>query len=93
MSANAGLLWPNHLADYRALDFFSAEIEHGAADLRLTDRPLFAYRLADAMGRPLAATASGQDWAFVKEHGRSGLVRGWIAASYAAGHSLMAPHR
>ena len=24
-----------------------------------TDRPLFAYRLADAMGRPLAATASG----------------------------------
>ncbi len=93
MSANAGLLWPNHLADYRALDFFSAEIEHAAADLRFTDRPLFAYRLADAMGRPLAATASGQDWAFVKEHGRSGLVRGWIAASYAAGHSLMAPHR
>jgi hypothetical protein len=93
MSANAGLLWPNHLADHRALDFFSAEIEHGAADLRFTDRPLFAYRLADAMGRPLAATASGQDWAFVKEDGRSGLVRGWIAASYAAGHSLMAPHR
>jgi hypothetical protein len=49
--------------------------------------------MADAMGRPLAATASGQDWAFVKEHGRSGLVRGWIAAAYAAGHGLMAPHR
>jgi hypothetical protein len=93
MSANAGLLWPNHLADYRALDFFSAEIEHGAASLHLTDRPLFAYRIADAMGRPLAATASGQDWAFVKERGCPGLVRGWIAASYAAGHALMAPHR
>jgi len=93
MSANAGLLWPNHLADYRALDFFSAEIEHGAASLRLSDRPFFAYRIADAMGRPLAATASGQDWAFVKERGCPGLVRAWIAASYAAGHALMAPHR
>ena len=93
MSANAGLLWPNHLATYRALDFFSAEIEHGAASLRLSDRPLFAYRMADAMGRPLAATASGQDWAFVKERGCPGLVRGWVAASYAAGHALMAPHR
>jgi hypothetical protein len=93
MSANAGLLWPNHLADYRALDFFSAEIEHGAAALRLSDRPLVAYRIADAMGRPLAATATGQDWAFVKEHGRTGLVQGWIASAYAAGHALMAPHR
>jgi len=49
--------------------------------------------MADAMGRPLAATASGQDWAFVKERGCSGLVRSWIAASYASGHALMAPHR
>jgi hypothetical protein len=93
LSANAGLLWPNHLADHRALDFFSAEIEHAAASLRLSDRSLFAYRLADAVGRPLAATASGQDWAFVKEHGRAGLVQGWIASAYAAGHALMAPHR
>jgi hypothetical protein len=93
VSANAGLLWPNHLADFRALDFFSAEIEHRAAGLRLSDRPLFAFRMADAMGRPLAATATGEDWAFVKERGCAGLVRGWIAAAYAAGHSLMAPHR
>jgi hypothetical protein len=93
MSANAGLLWPHQLVDYESLDFFSAEIEHEAADRRLSDRPLFAYRMADAVGRPLASTASGQDWAFVKEHGLSGLVRGWIAGSYAAGHNLMAPHR
>lgn len=93
ISANAGLLWPNHLADYQAVDYFSAEIDHEAASRGWSDRPLFAYRLAEAMGRPLAATASGQDWAFVKEHGRSGLVRGWIVASYAAGQRLMAPHR
>lgn len=93
ISANAGLLWPNHLADYQAVDYFSAEIDHEAASRGWSDRSLFACRLAEAMGRPLAATASGQDWAFVKELGLSGLVRGWIAASYAAGQMLMAPHR
>jgi hypothetical protein len=93
MSANAGVLWPHHLVDYESLDFFSAEVEHEAAVRRFSDRPLFAYRLADAVGRPLASTASGQDWAFVKEHDLAGLVRGWIALSYAAGHNLMAPHR
>jgi len=93
VSANAGLLWPHHLVDHESLDFFSAEIEHEAAERRLSTRPLFAYRLADAVGRPLASTASGQDWAFVKEHGLTGLVSGWIAGSYAAGHTLMAPHR
>jgi len=93
VSANAGLLWPNHLADYLAVDYFSAEIDHDAPSRRLDDRPLFAYRLAAAVRRPLASTAAGQDWAFVKEHGTSGLVRGWIAASYAAGQMLMAPRR
>jgi hypothetical protein len=93
MSANAGLLWPNHLATHRSLGFFSAEIEHGAASDRPSDRPLFAYRMADAMNRPLASTASGHDWAHVKAQGRAGLVTTWIAGGYAAGHMLMAPHR
>lgn len=93
VGANAGLLWPRHLADYKSLDLFSAETDHQAAQKRLSDMPLFAYRLADAVGRPYAATASGADWAWVAEHSRPGLVRGWIALSYAAGHMLMAPHR
>ena len=93
MSANAGVLWPLHLVDYQSLDFFSAEIDHGAQRRKYGDLPLLAYRLAEAMARPLAATASGQDWAFVKENNLPGLVRGWIALSYAAGNYLMAPHR
>lgn len=93
VGANAGLLWPRHLSDYKALDLFSAETDHHAEQERFSDRPLVAYRLAEAMGRPYAATASGQDWAFIKEHNRPGLVRGWIALGYAAGHCLMAPHR
>ncbi|MBU6400683.1 MAG: hypothetical protein KGS61_10215 [Verrucomicrobia bacterium] len=91
MSANAGLLWGPHLNDYQALDFFSAEIEHHAAAKRFDDAPLLAYRLADAVGRPLTSTASGGDWAFIKEHNLPGLVQGWIALGYAAGGSLMAP--
>jgi hypothetical protein len=93
MGANAGLLWPRHLADYKSLDLFSAETDHHAERQRFSDLPLFAYRLADAVERPYASTASGGDWAYIKEHNLPGLVRGWIALSYAAGHSLMAPHR
>ena len=91
--ANAGLLWPRHLSDYRTLDLFSAETDHRAAERKLTDLPLVAYRMADAVQRPYAATASGGDWAFIKEHNLPGLVRAWIALSYAAGHCFMAPHR
>lgn len=93
MGANACLLWGPHLNDHQSLDLFSAEIQHHAESRKLSDDPLVAWRLADAVGRPLAATASGHDWAFIKEHNLPGLVQGWIALGYAAGHSLMAPHR
>ena len=93
MGANACLTWGPHLNDFQSLDLFSAEIPHHAEVRRFNDEPLFAYRLADAVGRPLASTASGHDWAFIKEQNLAGLVQGWIALGYAAGHSLMAPHR
>lgn len=93
MGANAGLLWGPHLSDYQSLDLFSAEIPHHAEARRFSDNPLVAYRLADAVGRPLASTASGGDWAFIKEQNLPGVVQGWIALSYAAGHGLMAPNR
>jgi hypothetical protein len=93
IGANAGLLWPRHLSDYQTLDLFSAETDHHASDRTPTDLPLVAYRMADAVQRPYAATASGGDWAFIKEKNLPGLVRVWIALSYAAGHCFMAPHR
>ena len=91
--ANAGLLWPNHLADYQVLDLFSAETEHHANERRFSDLPILAYRLADAVGRPYAATAAGADWAFIKAHGLTELVRGWTALAYASGQLFMAPQR
>lgn len=93
MGANACLLWGPHLSDYQSVDLFSAEIPHHAEARRFSDDPLVAYRLADAVDRPLASTASGGDWAFIKEQNLPGLVQGWVALSYAAGHGLMAPNR
>jgi hypothetical protein len=93
MGSNACLLWGPHLSDYKSVDLFSAEIPHHAEARRFSDDPLVAYRLADAVGRPLASTAAGHDWAFIKEQNLPGLVQGWIALSYAAGHGLMAPNR
>jgi hypothetical protein len=49
LSANACLLWGPHLNDYKALDFFSAEIEHRAGLKRFSDEPILAYRIADTV--------------------------------------------
>ncbi len=93
MSANACLMWGPHLNDYQSLDYFSAEIEHHAPQKALSDDPLAAYRIAQAVNRPLAATASGGDWAFIQENKLHGLVQSWAALGYAAGNCLMAPYR
>ena len=70
-----------------------AEVEHdakeGTANLI---KPVMAYRQAETVGRPLASTASGGDYAWVKEHGAVNLVKTWIALSYACGQRLMVPH-
>lgn len=91
LAANAGLLWPRHLSDSASVDLFSAETDHQAAALKACDDPIFAYRMADAVGKPYAATAAGGDWAFIKQRERPGLVRMWIALAYACGQAFMPP--
>jgi len=51
-----------------------------------------AYNLATKLGKSMAATASGWDWAYVKEHQCEELVRFWIALAYAHGQCFMVPH-
>ncbi len=75
------------------IDYFCGEVGHHASEEKVPNEPIFAYKMADALGKRVACTASGWDWAFVAEKHRPGLVRTWIAQSYAFGHSLMAPHR
>ncbi len=92
VSANCGLPAPLHLADYKHLDTLCGEIELRAADGKPSDTAHFAYKVADAVRRPLASTGSGWDWAWIAERNKPGLVKTWVAESYAFGHRLMAPH-
>lgn len=56
------------------------------------DRAIQAFAAARRLGRPLACTASGHDWAHVKEHSTEEIVRLWIALTYAHGERFMVPH-
>jgi len=91
-SANAGVPSIAHLSDHEALDFLSCEVDQAGATRQAGDGVAFAYRMADAVGRPVAATASGWDWAMICEENREALVRTWIAQAYAMGHYFMTPH-
>jgi hypothetical protein len=67
-------------------------VGHDAASRKVPLGPVYVYKLADGVKRPVTSTAGGADWAHVKEHNLPCLVRTWIALSYAFGHNFMAPH-
>jgi hypothetical protein len=92
LSANTCLPGPVQLGDYQHLDTLCGETNLGAAEGRPSDISHFAYRVADGLRRPLASTASGWDWAWIAANNKPGLVKTWVAESYAFGHRLMAPH-
>jgi hypothetical protein len=73
--------------------YFAGEVGHEAETLAVPGRPIYTFKLCDAVDRPMTCTASGTDWAFIAERSLPGLVRTWIAQAYAWGHQLMAPHR
>lgn len=84
---------PQSLAIARHLSYFCCEVGHAASSRAMPKHPTYVYKLADGLDRPVTSTASGQDWAYVAESKLPGLVRLWIALSYAHGHNFMAPHR
>ena len=93
LSANACI--PNKAHEYvlKNLTHIVCEVSQNAA--AGTDKPghaIEAYALATKVGKPLAATASGWDWAFVKKNDCRDLVRSWIALAYAHGQRFMVPH-
>ncbi len=93
LSANAGI--PNKAHEYviKYLTHVVCEVNQNAsAGTGNIDHAIQAYNLATKLGKPLAATASGWDWAYVKEHQCEELVRFWIALAYAHGQCFMVPH-
>ncbi|MHB8952250.1 MAG: hypothetical protein ACYC4U_04670 [Pirellulaceae bacterium] len=93
LSVNSGLEGAQALAIAPQLTYFCCEVPHNAASLAAATEPIYIYKLGEGLQRPIASTASGQDWAYVAEHSKPCLVRTWIALSYALGNNLMAPHR
>lgn len=94
LSANACLPYAEHAVVVPLLTHIICEVpmhaECGAANLADAIR---AFEMADELGRPLAGTGHGQDWAWAKANGCHNLVRLWIALAYAHGQRFMAPHR
>lgn len=74
-------------------DFMTTEVLHEARSRALPTDPLLVYKLGDAVGQPVAATAHGHDWYEMKTDEHPLLVSGWIALGYALGHHLMIPAR
>ena len=93
LCVNSGLGSPQALAIARHLSYFCCEVGHSAPSRKPPAHPVYVYKLADGLDRPVTSTAGGHDWAYVMEHKLPGLVRTWTAMSYAFGHTLMAPHR
>jgi len=93
LSANACLPNKTHTYVVKYLTHVICEVGQNApADTQRIEHALEAYELARTLGKPLAATASGQDWAFVKQNNCEELVRFWIALAYAHGQRFMVPH-
>jgi len=93
LCVNSGLDDPQALAITPQLSYFCSEVEHQAASRAMPLHPVYVYKLADGLDRPVAATAGGGDWAYIAEHKLPGLVRLWIALAYAHGQNFMPPHR
>jgi len=91
-SANTCLPSPLHMADYPHLDTLCGEISLNAGAGKPSGVAHVAYKVAEGLDRPLASTASGWDWAWIAESNKPGLVKTWVAESYAFGARLMAPH-
>lgn len=91
LAVNSEVANPQAMAIAKTLSYFCCEIGHEAEKLEPATQPVVAYKLADALGRAVTSTASGQDWAFIKEQQKHALVRSWAALSYSLGHNFMAP--
>ena len=93
LAVNSEVANPQAMAIAGTLSYFCCEIGHDAEKRQPATQPVVAYKLADALGRAVTSTASGQDWAFIKEQQKHALVRSWTALSYSLGHNFMAPAR
>ncbi len=92
-SINSSASSPRTLIPSPVIDYFCGEVHQHAASKAAPIEPVLIYKLVEALNRRQTATASGQDWAWIKANEKPGLVRTWIAQTYAFGSVFMVPHR
>ena len=68
VSINSYQLLPTQIVDSPYVDYFVTEVPHNAQERKIPASLIFVYKFADALNKPLAATAAGQDWAYIKEN-------------------------
>lgn len=91
-SVNSSASSPEALVVAPLVDFFCGEMEHYASKGQVPLEPAFVFRLVEGLGKRQVATAAGHDWAWIAANEKPGLVRTWIAQSYAFGSLFMVPH-
>jgi hypothetical protein len=94
LSANVCLPGLEHTVVLPHLTYCASEVGHNTANgAKGLGNAVTAYRMAETLGRPMASTATSQDWAFVKDHNAEQLACLWIALAYACGQRFMVPNR
>ena len=83
---NAWNLAPTQMATAHQADYFANEIQHYDEEDRV---PPVGYLLASALGKPVFATGTGEDWIRIKANDNVVRVRRWIASAHAFGHYFM----
>jgi len=86
LGINGFNLLPFQLLNAHQADFLANEVS--CFDVEESNPP-FVYQLADAIGCPIFATATGEDWVQVMERGDVVRVQRWIADAYAFGNYFM----
>jgi hypothetical protein len=94
-SANSYDLLPESLAAAAACDSLLTEVSHYAELWNEATVPrslAWRYRLPDALGRRLVASATLWEWRYLQDHQCEDLLKLWFAAAYAHGHLYVVPN-
>jgi hypothetical protein len=86
LGINAWNLEPTQLSTSHHADYFSNEVQHYDHEDSI---PPVVYMLGTALGKPVFATGSGEDWVHAWQEKSISRVQRWIATAYSFGHYFM----
>jgi len=94
LSATISIPSPEYLPIVPHLSYCVSNIDHEPQNMpKGLLQTVKAYRFAEALQKPLAATATPENWAFINSHNADNLACVWIALANACGQVFMAPNR